>query len=146
LGIFLARVVVERFHESSVLPRFTLGTVAGGAAMNIALLAFHVLFLNTSPQGFSITTACMLISLSFATGGLLRSRPLKMLLAGAAIFAAVMGTWWFHITFAASPLELTPVFRYDYGWSLVQVSVTALAVSLPIGIFGNLISMAPKEE
>jgi hypothetical protein len=59
---------------------------------------------------------------------------------------AITGTWWIHINLAASPLELTPMFRYDYNWPLTQVLFTALGVAFLIGIFGNLISLSIKDE
>jgi hypothetical protein len=146
LGIFVIRVVVERFQTSSTLLRELIATLAGGLGLNIALLIFHVLFLNTPPGGALITGACMLIALTFALGGLLRSRLLRMLLSSAAVFAAILGTWWVNINFAASLADLTPIFQYDYAWTLTQVAFTALGVALPIGIFGNLLNLSIAEQ
>ncbi|HXD08666.1 MAG TPA: hypothetical protein VN653_01285, partial [Anaerolineales bacterium] len=140
------RVVVERFQTSSTLLRVLIATLAGGLGLNIALLIFHVLFLNTPPGGALITGACMLIALTFALGGFLRSRLLRMLLSSAAVFAAILGTWWVNINFAASLAELTPIFQYDYAWTLTQVALTALGVALPIGIFGNLLNLSIAEQ
>jgi hypothetical protein len=133
---------MERFQASAALPRVFVGTFMGGIAMNIALLIFHVLFLNTPPRGFLITAACGLIALAFAVGGLFRSRLLRMVLSSVSVFMAIMGTWWIHANFAASLVDLTPVFRYDYAWSLTQVALTALGVALPIGILGNLANLS----
>ncbi|HSK86833.1 MAG TPA: hypothetical protein VK880_00645, partial [Anaerolineales bacterium] len=111
LGIFIPRLMVERFQTSNSLLRVLLGMVPGGLVMNMAFLIFHVLFLNTPPRGFLITLACMMIALTFATGDLIRSRLGKMLLASLSIFAAIVGTWWLHINLAASQLQLTPLFK-----------------------------------
>jgi serine/threonine protein kinase len=146
LGVFLTRVAVERFSGSAPALRIFLGTLAGAAGMNIALLVFHVLFLNTPPSGFSITAGCALMALTFALGGLLRSRLLRMILASAVIFAAITGTWLIHLNFAASLMDLTPIFRYDSSWSLTQISLTALGVALLTGIFGNLVNLSVVEE
>lgn len=146
LGIFMTRVIVERFHESNALLRVLLGTLVGGLGMNIALLVFHLLFLGTPPRGFLITGGCMLIALAFAFGSLTHSYLLKSFLTSLAVFAAVLGTWWLHINRAGSPVELTPIFRYAYAWPLTQVSVTALLVALPIGILGNLVNLSVKDE
>lgn len=145
-GILLIRVIVERFSTAGVLIRLVPASFAGLVTMNIALLVFHILFLNTPPRGFSITAGCVLIALAFALGGLSRSRLVKMFVSSAAIFAAIIGTWWLHINFAASTLDLTPLFRYDYAWSMTQVSLTALIVSLPISILGNLINLAARND
>jgi hypothetical protein len=113
--------------------------------MYIALLVYHVLFLNTPPQGLLITGGCTVIALAFAIGSLTRSYLIRLFLTSAAVFAAILGTWWLHITYAGSPLELTPIFRYAYAWSLAQVAFTALVVALPIGIFGNLVDLSIKD-
>jgi serine/threonine protein kinase len=146
LGIFLTRVITERFQTSNALLRVFLGTIAGGLGINIALLIFHVLFLNTRPVGFLIPLGCMMIAFTFAVGGLIRSRLIKMFLSSVSILMAIIGTWLIHINLAASPLELTPMFRYDYNWPLIQVLFTALGVAFLIGIFGNLISLSIKDE
>ncbi|HLO29657.1 MAG TPA: serine/threonine-protein kinase [Anaerolineales bacterium] len=146
LGIFLSRAIIERFRTSNTFLRVTFGTIAGVLGMNIALFIFHVLFLSTPPRGFLITLGCALIALTFALSSLLRSRLVKILLSSLSILMAITGTWLIHVNLAASPVELTPVFRYDYTWPLAQVIFTALVVALPIGIFGNLISLSIKEE
>ena len=146
LGIFMARVIIERFTASGILIRIALGTILGGLGMNIALFIFHVIFLNTPPQGFLITAGCLLIALTFSIGGLLRSRVVRMILSSASIFIAVTGTWLIHANYAASSLELTPIFRYDYTWSLTQVSSIALSIALFMGVFGNIIKLSVTDE
>jgi len=146
LGIFATRVIAERFYTSNAILSIFLGTIAGAIGMNIALYIFHVLFLNTSPRGFLISLGCLMIALTFALGGLIRSTLIKMLLSSVSILGVIIGTWLIHVNLAASPIELTPLFRYDYAWSLIQVILTALAVAFPMGIFGNLISLYIKDE
>jgi serine/threonine protein kinase len=146
LGIFVTRVISERFHTSNTILSIFLGMIAGGVVMNIALFIFHVLFLSTSPRGFLITLGCMMIALTFALGGLIRSRLIKMLLSSVSILMAIVGTWLIHVNLAASPVELTPLFRYDYTWPLTQMLLTAIAVAFSIGILGNLISLSVKDE
>ena len=145
LGIFLTRIINERFHISNAILSVFLGTVVGGIGMNVALFIFHVLYLDTFPQGFLITLGCMLIALTFAVGGLIRSRLIKMFLSSVSILVAIMGTWLIHVNLAASAVELTPMFRYDYNWPLTQVLFTALGVAFLIGIFGNLINLSIRK-
>jgi hypothetical protein len=146
LGIFSVRVVMERFQGAAILPRLLAGTLAGGLGLNIALLIFHVLFLNTPPHGFLITAGCMLIAVTFAIGGLFRSRLLRMLLSSIAVLAAIVGTWWVHVNYAASVLDLAPIFRYDYTLPLTRVAAIALGIACSIGILGNLVNLSVIEE
>lgn len=146
LGIFVVRVAMERFQPAAMLPRLLAGTVLGGIGMNIAMLIFHILFLNTPPGGLLITATCGTIALTFAMGGFFRSRLLKMILTSFAIFVGIVGTWWLHVQYAPSLTALTPLFRYDYAWSMGQVAATALIVALPTGVLGNLINLTLVEE
>ncbi|MBK9926444.1 MAG: serine/threonine protein kinase [Anaerolineales bacterium] len=146
LGIFSTRVIVERFQSSNAFLRIALGTCTGLIGLNICLLIFHILFVSTPPKGFSITVACLLIALGFAISGLIRSRLLRMILSSFSVFAAILGTWWIHINFAASPVDLTPVFRYDYSWPLTQIALIASVIAVSIGIFGNLIDLSIIEN
>jgi hypothetical protein len=132
---------MERFDTSRILPRFLIGTFAGGGAMNIALLVFHVLFLNTPPNGILITAGCLFIALAFVFGGLTRSYLVKVLSTCAAITIAIAGTWWLHVNFAVTNLDWTPIFKYLNTWSMTQVLLTALGVALPISVLGNTIRL-----
>lgn len=146
LGVFIIRVVMERFRTSAVAPKLLIATLLGTIVLNIALLIFHVLFLNTPPHGLLLTLASGLIALTFAIGGLFRSRPLRMVLSIVSVFAAILGTWWIHAKFADSLMDLTPVFPYDDAWTLAQVAFTALCVALPIGVLGNLVNLSIVED
>lgn len=146
LGIFLTRVIMERFAPSPALARVLTATALGTIVLNTALLIFHVLFLSTPIRGLLVTAACLLIALTFALAGLLRSRLLRMTLTTVSVFAAVVGTWWLHTHYAASLTDLTPFLRYDYAWPLTRVISTALAVALPIGILGNLANLTVAHE
>lgn len=145
LGIILARVIVERFSGANALLRIILGTMAGAVGMSIAFFIFHVLFINTPPDGFLIILGCMLIAFAYALGGLIRFRMASMFLSISAIVLAITGTWWIHVTMAASITELTPLFQYDYNWTLSQVLFTSIIVALWIGIFGNLVRLNVEE-
>ena len=145
LGIILTRVIVERFSGANAFLRVVFGTAAGAIGMNIALFIFHVLFINTPPNGFLITLGCMLIAFAYALGGLIRSRWAGMILSVSAIFLAITGTWWLHVTMAVSITDLTPLFQYDYSWPLSQVLFTSIIVALWMGIFGNLVQLNPKK-
>jgi len=146
LGIFISRVLVERFDTSRISLRILLGTLTGGVGINLALLAFNVLFVTTPPKGYLITSASLVIALAFVIGGLTKSYLFKAALSVVSVVAAITGTWWLHINYAATNLDLTPFFRYDYAWTLTQVALTALGVALPIGVLGNLINISIKNE
>jgi hypothetical protein len=146
LGLFLSRLIVERFQESPALARLLAGALAGTLVINTALLFFHMLFLNTPPSGILITLGCTLIAAGHAVGGLIRPRAVRMLISTAGAFLAIAGTWWVHAAFAATPLALTPMFRYEYTWPLTQAGLAALAVSLPMGIFTNLVRLEAIED
>ena len=146
LGIFLTRVVMERFPSSRAVPRVFTATMLGMLGLNAALLIFHLLFLSTPLRGLLVTAACGWIALTFAVGGLFRSRLLRMALSSIAIFVAIVGTWWLHIHYSVSQLDLTPFFRYDYAWTLTHVALIALGVALPIGMVGNLVNLTVAQE
>jgi len=102
LGVFITRVVTERFRTSGAIFRVVLGTILGGIGMNISLFIFHMLFLSTPPSGLLITAGCAFIAFTFAAGGLLRSRLIRIILSIASILIAITGTWLIHINLAAS--------------------------------------------
>jgi serine/threonine protein kinase len=145
LGILFARVIVERFSGANALLRVILGTVAGAIGMSIAFFTFHILFVKTLPSGFLIILGCMLIAFSYALGGLIRFRLVRMLLSIGAIALAITGTWWIHATFASAITELTPMFRYEYNWPLSQVLFTSMIAALWMGVFGNLVRLNFEE-
>jgi hypothetical protein len=93
-----------------------------------------------------ITLGCLVIALSFALAGVVRSRVVKIALSSGAVFTAIVGTWLVHLNLAASLLDLTPLFHYDRDWPLVQVMLVALGVSLCIGVLGNLIRFSIRGE
>jgi hypothetical protein len=107
----------------------------------MALLVFHVLFLKTPPHGILLPLGCLAIALTFAACGFSRCYPLRAFFTSAVVFAAILTTWWLHTRYASVPEEYTPLFRYDYTWTQIQVAWTALSVALPIGILGNLINL-----
>jgi hypothetical protein len=146
LGIFFARLIVERFPMSSPPLRIFLGTTVGGTILSIALTVFHILFVRTFPSGLLITLGCLMIAFGFTLGGFLRSLPARIVLAVGAVFVAILGTWLIHFNLASSPLELTPLFKYEYSWSIAQVVVTVLAVSIPMGVLGSLLRLELKDE
>ena len=145
-GVFLTRLIIERFHTSHVLPRLALGTIAGSIVLSIALFIFQVLFLDTPPRSFLIPLGCTIIALTFAISSLIRPRWIKMLLSSVSILVTIVATWLIHVNFTNSPLELTPLFRYDYTWALGQVLLTASGVALSIGTLGNLIDLSVTDE
>lgn len=145
-GIFFARIIMERFQTSGIFRRLLLSTLVGGVLMNIALLIFHVLFVRTPPEGFLITLGCLTIALACAVSSLVPSVLFKMVLVSISVFIAIVGTWLIHANFATSLVELTPMFKYEPSWPLSQILMTALLVSMPVGVFGSLVPLAVKEE
>jgi hypothetical protein len=115
--------------------------VAGSIGITTAMFIFHILFIDTPPNGFLIPLGCTLIAFAFALGGLIRFRWVAMLLSIGAVFLAITGTWWIHATRAASITELTPLFFYDYNWSPSQILFTSMMMALWMSIFGNLVQL-----
>lgn len=146
LGIFSARVIMERFRTPSVILRMVLATFVGGTVMNLALFLFHTLFLDTPPEGLLLTAGSGLIALTFSVNGLLGSRVVKTGLAIAVIFAAIAGTWMIHSNFSASPVELTPMFRYDTSWSLARILWAAFGAAVVMGILGQIVELSIEND
>ena len=141
MGILITKVIVERFSAARVLPRIFLGTVTGALGMSMALFAFHVLFLNTPPRGIMIPLGCVMIALSYALSGLMRSRIARMAFTAGAILLTINAAWWLHVSLAGDVTEWTPFFRYDYSWSWQQVLFTSSIVAAWMGILGNSIKL-----
>lgn len=145
-GILCTRVIVERFQGAAAWMRLTAGTLVGALGMNLALLVFHVLFINTPPRGLLVTLGCILIACSYAISGLFRRRWIGMLLSTTAIFISITASWWVHGFMSGVVTEWTPLFHYEYNWSMMQVSFTALIVGACMGTFGNLVSLFSSEN
>jgi serine/threonine protein kinase len=137
-GILVTRVVVERFPDSNAFLRIILGTLLGGVMLNIAIFIYDVLLNDTVPEGMLISMSCLLISLGFAVSGLVRFRPVKMLISAAAMLLAFAGSWWGHLLLARTGVAMTPIFFYEYLWSPMQVLLTMFIAAFPMAIFGNL--------
>jgi len=146
LGIFITRIIMERFQTPATFPRILLGTIAGGMLINLSLFIFHVLFLNTPPAGFLITAGSALIALAFAVSSLFDSRLVRMGLSIIAILTAIMGTWLIHINFSTSLIDLTPIFRYDYAWPVGRILFTASGAAFWMGTLGQLIHLSIRDN
>jgi serine/threonine protein kinase len=146
LGLFINRLIVERFPEVNGLLRLALATISGAVILNLSIFIYDVLLLDTVPAGMVIGAASLLISSGFALSGLLKKRILKMLLSACVTFAALAASWWAHITLTTSTLILSPVLYYDYSWTNQQILITLMVVTLPIALLGNLLDLSPKEK
>jgi serine/threonine protein kinase len=146
LGIFLSRLISERFEQVSFPFRFVFAVAAGTLGTSAALFLFHVVFVNTTPSGFLIPAGCFLIACSYSLGQLIPWRAAKMAISSMAVFAAIVGTLWIHRTFATFITELTPLFQFDPQWSFAQISLTALLIALSIGIPGNFVRLDIHED
>lgn len=137
-GIFITRLLAELLPFSKNLPRMAIATLVGGTTLTIGLLLYDILFLNTPPGGVLFATGCFLISAGFAFGQWTHPIAVKMFIAALAVFTALAGTWFGHVALAASPIGISPIFYYEYGWPIAQILGTMLAASLPMAIFGSL--------
>ncbi len=145
-GIFITRVIAERFPESNAFLRVGLGTLLGGTMLNIAIFTYDVLLNNTVPQGILISASSVLISPGYASGGLVRLRPVRMIISATTVMAALAGSWWGHILLTRAAVSMTPIFFYEYLWSPMQVLLTMLLVALPMAILGNLGNFSPQRN
>lgn len=140
-GIFVTRVIMERLPEMKAYLRVALGTLLGGILMTIGLSLYDALWNDTVPRGFLILAGCLLISLGFSLGGLVRPRLVKMLISAMAIVLAVAGTWW-----AYTLTSMTPMFFFEPDWSWLRVLGTITCMAIPMAIFGNLGKLSPKHD
>jgi serine/threonine protein kinase len=145
-GILLTRLFVERLSNQNGFLRTLTATVSGGIAINVALIIYDGMYLYRIPDGFLTTVGCVLIALGFALGGLTGSRFWKMVISFLGMFAALAGSWWTHLALAPSPLNLTPVFTYEYAWPALQVLVVMTMTALLVTIPGNLVDISYREE
>jgi serine/threonine protein kinase len=145
-GIFVTRLIVERFPEPSKILRLTLATFSGAIILNLSIFIYDVLMLDTVPNGIYISSVCLLISFGFSLSSLSHNTFIKMLISGSVTFTTIAASWWAHISMATSPLVVSPVLFYDYAWTLQQVLITIGIVTLPIALLGNLLDLSPQEE
>lgn len=145
LWILVSRLIVERITTLVAFPRVVLAAVIGGLGLNMGLFTFDVLILKNTPNGYLLTSACLLIALGFAISALVDNLPIKALITSLATFIALAGSWWVHTTFGSGPTTLSPVFFYDYTWTPVEVLGVVLLVTLPLSILGNLFDLSLTE-
>jgi serine/threonine protein kinase len=146
VGILAAKLFVERLSNQNAFLRLIMATVAGGIILNLSLIIYDVMYLYRSPDGFLTTAACVLAALGFALAGFTRSRLWKIWISFLAFFAAVAGSWWAHLTFAASPLYLTPLFTYEYTLPAPQVLGAMMLTTVLITVLGNLVDISYWED
>jgi serine/threonine protein kinase len=137
-GIFLTRLLADQLPSSNKSVRYWIASLIGGATLTIALLLYDILFLNTMPGGVLFIAGCFLVSVGFASAQAMRSLAIKIVISVAAIFLALVGTWFGHVALAATPFGMAPIFFYDYAWPIPQILGSMLAASLPMAIFGSL--------
>jgi serine/threonine protein kinase len=146
LGIFITRLIVERFPESNRALRVIVGTLLGGGVLNIGLFTYDVLLNNTIPQGLLISVGCALLSLGYALSALLRNRVLKITITTIFVLAALAGTWWGHLLLSRAGMTVSPLFFYEYTWPLLNVLGTMVVAALPMSILGNMGDLAHYRE
>jgi serine/threonine protein kinase len=144
-GILLIRLIVERFPRSKVLPRLTIATIIGGLIFSVGLFTYDILLARIDLYGMLFAAGCLLAAFGFAQGSLLRSALLRMLVPTGAVFSALGLTWMIHLGLRKVGLDLSPVFYYEYSWSLWQIIGTMIVFSLPMSFFGNLFSLSSEE-
>ena len=146
LGILLVKLIVESFPEANALSRLVPATLAGGIMLGVSLFIYDILFLKTTPQGMLMVAGCMLLACGFGMAGLATARAWKIVISYGTCVTALAGTWFVHTSFAASTMLLSPIFFYEYTWSVVQVLQAVLVVSLPVAVLANLIKLSPHDE
>ena len=146
IGILAIRMLTERLTNLNGLLRLLMGTLAGGLLLSGAMIIYDGLYLYRLPDGPVTIVGCLGLAFGFALGGLTRHRIWKILVAGVTFFAALAGTWWTHLLYAATPLDLTPILTYDYSWSNVQVLAAMASTALLVTIFAYLVNMSYVEE
>jgi serine/threonine protein kinase len=145
IGILISKLIVERFPEMRVWLRLGIASLAGGLILNIMLFTYDVLFLKTIPGGLLAPLGCILIASGYAIAGLTRARLPKVFISTTIIFIALAGSWIGHLTLASTSFPMSPVFFYDYEWTLAQALGINLLISLSMAIFANLVDLSVTE-
>jgi hypothetical protein len=139
-------LISERLSNRSAAFRVILATLAGTAALNFTMLVYDGLYLGRTPGWLPTSAACLLIALGFSLGSLVRKRIWKIGISAAAFFIALAGSWWVHISLAASPTELMPLVTYEYTAPAAQVITEMLVLTLTSAVFANLVDLSYREE
>lgn len=142
-GLFLARLIAERFSKVKSLLRIMFATMIGGLVLTISLDLYHILVLNTPPRGVLIPAGCLLTAFGFSLGALKRSRVWKIGISLLASFTALAGTWWIHVMGNSS--SQTPMIAFDYSMPGAQILGLISITVLMMTILGNLVNLSLKE-
>lgn len=140
LGIFLTSLIVHRLRVLSAGVRLLLGTVVGTLMINLAIVGYHSLFLDSSPVGGLIVLGAFVMATGLSVGALaLRSRLPRALLSAVTVSIALGGTW-----SLAQRNALSPILYYEPG----QTVATALLIvtsSVLIGLGAQAVTLSPRE-
>jgi serine/threonine protein kinase len=127
LGIFLTRLVANRLRVLPLLPMLALGVGVGALVVNLSIVSYYNLFLNTAPTGWPIAMGSALIALGFGAGAALTSsRLLRILLSATSIGLGIGLSWQAHLL----NTRLDPILNYEYSWPVQQVVFMVVVTSL----------------
>jgi len=138
-GIFLIRVVVERFPETHPLIRLLSGTFLGGLVIIFSFSTYSTLLLKNPPAGAVVPLCGWLLAFCLAWISLAKSRFVKIIGAAFLITAIMIIGWWLRI-----PLQSSPLLYLRFEWGIGQLVTSYFLFALPIAILNNIIDISPK--
>jgi hypothetical protein len=133
LGIFLARLVVQRLRVMARLPRLALGTAVGALVVNLGIVAFHSLALGVRPTGGLIGMGSILIALGFGIAAGMTPSAWRRSLVSTTFTGLSIGLSWQLFL----QTRLTPVLYYEFDQPIRTV-LLVLATALLIGAIPHL--------
>ena len=143
-GVFLTRLIAERFSKVNPILRIALATISGSIALTISVDIYHLLILNTPPHGILILLSCLLTAIGFSLGALTHTRALKIFASLVALYASLAGSWWIHVSGGLA--SATPMIPFESSTPISQTLGLILVAVLPMAILSNLASMTLKQE
>ncbi len=143
-GVFLTRLIAERFSRVNPILRIALATISGSIILTISENIYHILILNTPPHGILIMLGCLLTAIGFSLGAWTQARTLKIFVSLAALYASLAGSWWIHVS--GDIASATPMIPFEYSTPISQTLGLIFVATLPMAILSNVVSMTLKQE
>jgi hypothetical protein len=144
IGILATRVIVERLPGINGFLRMGAALLFGAILINLAFFIFDVLMNSLVPAGILVSAGSLLIAAGYGLGGLVKPRFIKILITSVFVSVAIAGSWAGHVLLSRLNIAMSPVFFYEYSWTVVQVFATVLIVTIPMSILGNLGDLSPS--
>ncbi|HTX92352.1 MAG TPA: protein kinase [Anaerolineales bacterium] len=141
LGIFLTRLLSERFSSAPKGWPLVLSATLGTGLFYLAFLAYDVIVLDTPPSGLLLPGSCLLIAIGYALGSLFKKRFLKIGLAFLTLAAVLAGSWYVILYLGSGATTITPPIAFEATLPVIQVILIISLSMLPVAALGSLIDL-----